>query len=143
MQFHQNLLDRLKLLAELHLSLPGSLSAAERAFREVQLPALESHERALRQEVKLLQGRAKNVAGRLRASQQGEAAGRTPGGFGARSSPAGRPSERGFSSRFTPVPLAQMHKVKEALMQSTGVVEKAQAKLQWLEEQLKSAPVQG
>lgn len=111
-----NLADRLRLLAELHWSLPRPPSAAERRFQEEELPSLEAAAAALETEVKSLAGRSATVARRLRSL-----------GDAAEAAVVSTPPDEA-----TPPP-AQLRRMREALRGQEALVQACMQRLAVLE----------
>ncbi|KAL4422420.1 hypothetical protein ABPG75_008617 [Micractinium tetrahymenae] len=120
LQFQENLGERLRLLAELHWSLPRPPSHAEQRFAAEQLPAFEAAAEALEEDARALRARVASLQRKLRSL--GEVAAGAAGGTGAAA-----------------VPLHQLRRVREALGEQEALIGANQQRLAVLEEAVAAA----
>lgn len=114
-RLQENLGDRLRLLAELHWSLPRPPSLAEQRFAAEQLPAFEAAAAALEEDARALRTRVTALHRKLRSL--GEAA-------------AGVAVAAGGAA----VPLHQLRRVREALAEQEALIGANQQRLLVLEQ---------
>lgn len=118
----ENLGDRLRLLAELHWSLPRPPSRAEQRFSHEQLPAFEAAAAALEEDARALRARVSSLQRKLRS--MGEAAAATTAAAGAAA-----------------VPPHQLRRVREALADQEDQIAGSQQRLAVLEQAVAAAAV--
>lgn len=115
-RFQENLSERLRLLAELHWSLPHPPSRAEQLFAHEQLPAFEAAAAALQDDARALRARVSTLQRKLRS--MGDVA------AGAAAVAAGSAA----------VPPHQLRRVREALAEQEQQIGSNQQRLAVLEE---------
>ncbi|KAL4436121.1 hypothetical protein ABPG77_005569 [Micractinium sp. CCAP 211/92] len=118
LQFQENLGERLRLLAELHWSLPRPPSQAEQRFAAEQLPAFEAAAAALEEDARALRARFAALQRKLRSV--GEAAAGAAGGPVA-------------------VPPHQLRRVREALAEQEALIAANHQRLAVLEQAVAGA----
>lgn len=123
-QMQDNLGERLRLLAELHWSLPRPASRAEQRFAHEQLPAYEAAAAALQEDAQALRARVGSLQRKLRSV--GEAAANAAAAAGAAA-----------------VPPHQLRRVREALAEQEQQIGANQQRLAVLDAAVAAAAVQG
>lgn len=114
----ENLGDRLRLLAELHWSLPRPASRAEQRFEREQLPAFEAAAAALEEDARALRARVASLQRKLRSMGEAAASAAVLGG-GAGGGAA--------------MPPHQLRRVREALADQEELIDANQQRLGVLE----------
>ena len=130
----ENLGERLRLLAELHWSLPRPTSRAEQRFASEQLPAFEAAAAALGEDARALRARVSSLQRKLRSMGEVAAGAAALGGAG--SSPAGALAGAGAAAALPP---HQLRRVREALTEQEAQIAGNQQRLAVLEEAVAAA----